>query len=191
MKVANSIQTEDDYSLYVYNIPVLLDNEQSTNYIGYRPALTSYFEQLVREWITTNSQNLTNQSPLYRDYVQLCQRRGDNALNPSKIVTNVSLCWDLEELVNIRRQKRRLMRTFIRKSSSAQAKQNMQPYSGLDQETMAKLHALDQAELNVSDKFIERNHSTDFVIGRFLGKAFVSFEYQHFAVALVDTIHET
>lgn len=93
--MANSIQTEDDYSIYVYNIPVLLDNEQSTNYIGYGPALTSYFEQLVREWITNNSQASTNQTGLYKDYLQVCQRRGDNPNNPSKIVTKISLVWDL------------------------------------------------------------------------------------------------
>jgi hypothetical protein len=95
LTVANSIQTEDDYSIYVYNIPVLLDNEQSTNYIGYGPALTSYFEQLVREWITNNSQASTNQTGLYKDYLQVCQRRGDNPNNPSKIVTKISLVWDL------------------------------------------------------------------------------------------------
>lgn len=82
------------------------------------------------------------------------------------------------------------MRAFQRKSVEGRAKQSFQHW-GLDQETAAKLQALDQAEVNISNKFLDRNQSTDFVIGRFLGKAFVSFEYQHFAEAVIETSHIT
>lgn len=195
LKVANTIQTEDDYSIYVYNIPVLLDEQQFTSHIGYAKALTSYFEEMVKDWIKTNTQKMNqgtsgHQADIFRDYVRVAQARGDNYATPSKMVTNINLCWDLEEIVNIRRQRRRIMRTFQRKARGARAGQASQ-FWGLDQETEAKLLALDKAEIEVSNKFAEKNYSSEFVIGRFLGKAFVSFEYQHFAHALIESIHET
>lgn len=145
---------------------------------------------MVRDWITTNSQTAAigsgggYQTDIFRDYIKVAQRRGDNYANPSKIVTNINLCWDLEELVNLKRQKRRIMRSFLRKARNARAGQSPQ-FWGLDQETDAKLNALDRAEIEISNKFVNKNHSSEYVIGRFLGKAFVSFEYQHFAHALI------
>lgn len=92
---------------------------------------------MVRSWIAEKSQNPSSQDHLYRDYLNVAQRRGDNPLSPATIVTNISLCWDLEELVNIRRQKRRIMRAFQRKFDEPNAKQIS--HFGLDQETVTKL----------------------------------------------------
>ena len=156
-KTANSIQTEDDFSVYVYNIPVLLDNEQSTNFTGYQEALTSYFEQVVRNWINERKIHPQKQQHhLFKDYVNVARKYGDDPWNPRRIVTSVNLCWDLEELVNLRRQKRRIMRQYTRKAGKSRAKQNNQ-YWGLDDETQRKLSAINQAEIEISDKFVDKN----------------------------------
>lgn len=153
--------------------------------MGYKEALKTYFEHNVRDWINNNVQSINaqasgvkgqtaQQAGIFQEYVKLAQSRGDNYLNPAKIVTNVNLCWDLEELVNLKRQKRRIMNTFKRKAQEARAGQSSQFWT-LDHETEAKLNTLSRAEVEISNKFIDKNESGELVIGRFLGKAFVSF----------------
>jgi hypothetical protein len=61
------------------------------------------------------------------------------------------------------------------------------PYQQLMQSNTTDIDLARNAYLELCTDFTNKNHQTyDFVLSHFLGKAFVSFEYQHYAYAIMN-----
>lgn len=63
--VAAQIQTEDDFTVFAEDIPVVQDINEGV--IDYRKALKDYFNNIVKEWL----QNPTDDE-LYKSYLKAC-----------------------------------------------------------------------------------------------------------------------
>lgn len=61
--IENEIQTEDDYTLEVEGIPVLLYSEQNKQ-MDYINAISQYFSGVVMEWLNSNRGGM-NGDPIY------------------------------------------------------------------------------------------------------------------------------
>jgi len=73
----------------------------------YEEALTEQFNTIIRKWIQAN-QSGHMRDWLYSQYAQTAQRHGHDPANPPYIVRDTNLCWNLNELTNLRIVQERL-----------------------------------------------------------------------------------
>ena len=101
-----SEQTQDDYSIFVRNIPIILFQRKAINY---EEKLSVLFTSIVNQWIARGMAG-QEQTKLWYSYVEAI-RRPDNVMqhphnDPTRpyannVVRGVELCWDLQELTTV------------------------------------------------------------------------------------------
>ena len=85
-----SIQTEDDFSIFVTNIPVIQNVDENLN-MEYVSGIEKYFNDIVVDWL----RNPADDRDLYNDYANVARKHGHSPSAPPKIITRINLCWDL------------------------------------------------------------------------------------------------
>lgn len=103
--IENTEQTEDDYSVFVTGIPVLMYDEQQGK-MTYTEEIKQLFTGIIQNWLMQNRGNPTD--PVYLSYLNMARKYGHDPSNPPRIVMHVDLCWNLTELNNYLRHKEEL-----------------------------------------------------------------------------------
>lgn len=188
------MQTEDDYSIFVSGVPILLYNEEQ-NKMAYSQELRQIFTSTIQNWLQQNRNGSVD--PTYLSYAQVAQRHGHDPSNPPHIVMHIDLCWNLTELNNYLRHKEELkdkIEEHVRAGYLNLAENKMQQQMTVQRMGVATLvnTQFEDAMLGVDEGLIDLctkydfDRSFNFCVSRFIGKAFVSFQYQHFLQVIVD-----
>ena len=101
------IQTEDDFTLFVTNIPIIQPQDKHFE-IHYAEGIESHINNIVNEWLMDPKKNYE----LYEDYMKTAITHRHSPQNPPKIVSGVNLCWDNYELTKIDDEKEELQKQY-------------------------------------------------------------------------------
>jgi hypothetical protein len=86
-----SIQTEDDYTIFVANLPIVQAINQNSE-IDYAEGVKAYFDNMIAGWIN----NPVEYPEIYNDYMYVASSlHFHHPQRPPAIVSKVNLCWDL------------------------------------------------------------------------------------------------
>lgn len=103
-----SDQTQDDFSLYIRNIPIAMNDPTACNY---EERLSMVFTQIIMQFIAKGQAGQLN-NPLWTSYVDVSNRphniqaiqMTDKSTNPAflnEFITSIDLCWDTERILNV------------------------------------------------------------------------------------------
>jgi hypothetical protein len=107
-------------------------------------------------------------------------------LSELKKVTSVTMCFDLAEMEVLREMNKRLMEKYVnivaereKQSANSTALIEEERQSNNYENILPQINLVNHEELLLSQKFAE-DSSMAFNLTHFVGRAFISFEYQHF-----------
>lgn len=184
--IASSINeaqhTQDDYSLYLSHIPILLldpDANPDTLSFDYEKRLQAFFEEKIDNWLArirdTPPENLER---IERELLQLTKGM---SLDRIAKVRSITLCFDLSEMEILQEMRARLMAAH-KAGEEQRRKDEEKGYAPLEkvglQRKDAQVKLLNRELIRLSQKFAE-DSSLAFNLTHFVGRGFISFEYQH------------
>jgi hypothetical protein len=177
--------TQDDYSLFLTNIPILLiDDGADPNNIkfDYADKLKRYFEGKLTDWITRISDTQPEKlEQIEREFLEVT--RGKRVSEMRK-VTSITMCFDLSEMEVLRDMRKKLMEKYVGTAAEKESGNSNQLIEEERESTnfeniLPQINLVNQEEILLSQKFAE-DSSMAFNLTHFVGRAFISFEYQHF-----------
>ena len=179
----SNAHTQDDYTLFVENIPVFMAVETTQSgkiSFEYEAGLKKIFEDRIEEWLYMLKADLNQPEvieglpALEKEMIKLMQKTPNFDSIPK--VRSVSLCFDLTEMEKINKRRDILMTEFIKK---IEEDENFQFNVDSKYYIPNQIDILNEEFVQLSKRFAMDNSSA-FNLSHFVGKAFVSLEYSHY-----------
>ena len=116
-KIERQIQTQDDFTIFVEGIPILDFQDNIASETGkliqfdYEQKLKETFQHQILVWIDWMNGLTQPEGNIEQDLINILSSKNKvlNDLKSQNKVTTVSLCFDLNELQKVQKQREQLM----------------------------------------------------------------------------------